>query len=245
MYVNATDLKNKLGKYLEACLSDDVIITRHGKGYAVLKGIKDENIVKEESAAFNYADTKSSLGKMTYKEFRKFTENTEERYELIDGHVYLLASPKVRHQFALSKIYGTFFNWFEGKKCIPFFAPFDITLNLQRDNPDIVQPDLIVICDLDAHMADNGYYMGVPSLAVEILSESTKRKDLITKLNLYMTSGIQEYWIVNCDSREITVYRFEDNNIGDNKTYVNGMACKSFIFKGLEIKTGGLFMKGE
>ncbi len=243
MYVNATDLKNKLGEYLEACLNDDVIITRHGKEYAVLKGIKDGNIVNEESAACNYADTKSSIGKMTYKEFKRFTENTEERYELIDGHVYIMASPKVYHQFALSKLYGAFFNWFEGKNCIPFFAPFDITLNLQRENPDVVQPDLIVICDLDDHLADNGYYMGVPSLLVEILSESTKRKDLITKLNLYMNSGVSEYWIVNCGNGEITIYKFEDKNIKDNKTFITGMTCKSFIFEGLEINTDGLFMK--
>ncbi len=60
------------------------------------------------------------------------------------------------HQFALSKISRTFLNWFEDKKCIPFFAPFDVTLNLQRENPDVVQPDLIVICDLNEHLDENG-----------------------------------------------------------------------------------------
>ncbi len=242
MHVNATDLKNKLGKYLEICMKQDVIITKHGRDIALLKGIEDKCLVKEESAAYDYSDPKHSLGKMTYREFKDFTSKTDERYEFIDGHVYLLASPKVNHQHLSSKIYVHFFNWFEGKKCIPYYAPFDIILNLKKDNPDVVQPDLIVICDIEGHLDETGYYIGVPTLVVEILSESTRRKDIITKLNLYMLSGICEYWIADPDNREIAVYLFEDKNIKDKKTYLSGMVCESFVFKGLQVKLDGLFM---
>jgi prevent-host-death family protein len=242
MYVKATDLKNKLGEYLEKCRSEDVIITRHGREYAVLNAIRDESVVSEKNTAYNYNDTKSSIGKMTYREFKKFTANTEERYELIDGHVYLLASPKVYHQHASSRIYVELFNWFDGRKCIPYYAPFDITLNLQKNDPDVVQPDIIVICDLKEKMDDSGYYMGIPSLAVEILSSSTKSKDMITKLNLYMCSGVKEYWIVDPDIREVSIYLFEDCNIKAHKTFLSDMTCKSFLFDSLELKLDRVFM---
>lgn len=242
MHVNATELKNKLGKYLRICMKQNVIVTKHGKDIALLKGIDDKCLVKEKSAAYDYYDPNYSLGKMTYSEFKDFTSKTDKRYELINGHVYLLASPKVNHQHASSKIYGQFFSWFEGKKCIPYYAPFDVTLNLQKENPDVVQPDLVVICDLAEHLADTGYYMGIPTLVVEVLSESTKRKDILTKLNLYMCSGICEYWIADPINREISVYLFKDKNLEDKKTYLSGMTCKSFVFKGLQVKLNGLFM---
>ncbi|MCM3568333.1 Uma2 family endonuclease [Neobacillus mesonae] len=34
-----------------------------------------------------------------------------------------------------------------------------------------------------------------------------------------MSSGVNEYWIVNPDNKEVTVYLFEDNNISNNTTY--------------------------
>jgi prevent-host-death family protein len=242
MYINATDLKNKLGEFLDACLNDDIIITRHGKEIAVLKGIKGDRFLQEDSVAYDYSDRKHSIGRMSYQEFKEFTAKTEERYELIDGNVYLLSSPKVNHQYALTQICRQFFRYFEGKKCVPFFAPFDITLNNHKKNPDVVQPDLSVICDLNEYMNENGYYMGTPSLVLEILSETTKRKDMVTKLNLYMCSGVKEYWIVNCENKEISIFRFEDENIIENKTFLAGMVCKSFIFSGLQVDMDGLFL---
>lgn len=242
MYTNSTDLKNKLGEFLEACLMEDVFITRHGKEIAVLKGIENNRFLQENFAAYDYSDKKHSIGRMSYQEFIDFSARTEERYELIDGSVYLLSSPKVNHQYTLTQICRQFFNYFEGKKCVPFFAPFDITLNTQKKNPDVVQPDLSVICDLNEHMNKNGYYMGTPSLVLEILSETTKRKDMVTKLNLYMCSGVREYWIVNCENREIAIFRFKEENIIENRTFLTGMVCQSFIFDGLQVNMQGLFL---
>ena len=72
MHVNATELKNKLGKYLRICMRQDVIITKHGKDIAILKGIDDESFVRKNQA-YDYSDPNHSLGKMTYSEFKDFT----------------------------------------------------------------------------------------------------------------------------------------------------------------------------
>jgi len=93
------------------------------------------------------------------------------------------------------------------------FAPCDITLKRNDENINVVQPDLMVICDLEEKLDEKDYYMGVPTLAIEILSESTRNKDMIKKLDLYMTTGIKEYWIINPFNREVSIYLFEENNI--------------------------------
>ena len=126
-------------------------------------------MVSERALADGYG-----LGRASYEEFLELTRDSTERYELIDGEVFLQASP-------------TFFNHFDGQNSVPMSAPFDITIRRSKDDVNVVQPDLMVICDLPEKLGEDGYYYGVPTLIVEILSEGTRRNDLLKKLNLYMT----------------------------------------------------------
>lgn len=91
----------------------------------------------------------------------------------------------------------------------------------------------MVICNLEEKLDANDYYQGVPVLVVEILSAGTRRKDLIKKLDLYMSCGIREYWIINPLNREATVYLFADQNISDSITFKKSETVHSFIFPGL------------
>ncbi|WP_212921421.1 Uma2 family endonuclease [Ornithinibacillus bavariensis] len=76
-----------------------------------------------------------------------------------------------------------------------------------------------------------------------MLSKSTQRKDLIKKLDLYMSCWVEEYWIVNPDNMEVTIYHFEENNISSSSTYKNGETAKSFIFDGLGAEISRVFKR--
>ena len=52
-------------------------------------------------------------------------------------------------------------------------SPYDITIKRSAEDINVVQPDLMVICDLEENLAEDGYYYGVPTLLVEVLSENT------------------------------------------------------------------------
>ena len=67
------------------------------------------------------------------------------------------------------------------------------------------QPDVLVICDHDKERWFGCF--GAPDLVVEVLSPSTIRKDLTIKLHKYLNAGVKEYWVVNSDSRQVTVYK--------------------------------------
>ncbi len=237
MKVNSTELQNNFGRYLMLAAQEDIIITRNGMEIAKLSALREVgaeggpvfgNAVMEKAEEYHYGGRKA-----TYQEFLELIENSEERYEYIDDEIYLLASPKTVHQRVLTEIFGLFYNWFEGEKCTPLVAPYDITLRRNPENINVVQPDITVICDLEEMLDENDYYMGVPALAVEILSQGTRSKDLIKKLDLYMSCGIREYWIVNPLNREVTVYLFEEQNISDSITYRKSEMAESFTFPGL------------
>jgi len=68
----------------------------------------------------------------------------------------------------------------------------------------------VVICD-EEKVNEDGKYEGIPTLIVEVLSPSSKGKDMVTKLSLYMKSDVPEYWIVNPENRSILQYFFSDN----------------------------------
>ncbi|MEQ8175696.1 MAG: type II toxin-antitoxin system prevent-host-death family antitoxin [Syntrophomonadaceae bacterium] len=244
MKVNSTELQNNFGKYLMISANEDIIITRNGTEIARLSAIREassENtptpsIIMERAEDYRYGGKRAS-----YEEFLELARDSEERYEYIDGEIYLLSSPKTKHQMALTELFGLFFNWFQGKKCHPFVAPYDITLRRGLENINVVQPDIMVICDLEEKLNDNDYYMGVPELVVEILSEGTRSKDLIKKLDLYMSCGVHEYWIVNPLNREVTVYLFENKDIKNSMTFRNPETARSFVFEGLAAELDRIF----
>jgi prevent-host-death family protein len=237
MRATATEVKNNLGRYLRFIEYEDVIVTSHGKDVAVLSKFVDEPMnLKEEAAREYMADYR-----MSYEEFKLLTKDSEKRYELIDGRVYIMDSPLFPHQNAVLEIVTILKNWFEGKKCFPAVAPFDVTLVKSKDNTCVVQPDVIVICDKET-ITKEGRYKGIPALAVEILSKSTREKDLVTKLNLYARTGIGEYWVVDTDKKTVKMWSFKDNQMDFLITYHNGEILESYTFKGLSLKLSDIFI---
>lgn len=131
----------------------------------------------------------------------------ERRVELIDGIIYDMASPTSIHQIISTSIWRELMEYIEKKKgnCIPMVAPLDVQLDC--DDKTMVQPDVLIVCDRDKVIRRCVY--GAPDFIVEILSPSTKKKDMFVKLNKYMNAGVREYWIIDPKQKRILVYDFE------------------------------------
>lgn len=240
MRVNSTDLQNSFGKYLSLVEKEDIIVIKNGKSVAKLvKYIEPQNFfVHEEAESYRSR-------KITYQEYMDLIDSSDQRYELIDGEVYLMASPSFNHQLVVNEISGQFYNYFRDKSCRSFTAPLDVRLSGYaikfEEDPNVVQPDLLVICDQDKVNEDNKYE-GTPTLIVEVLSPSTKGKDMINKLNLYMKSGVLEYWIVDLEKKKITLYSFTEERELDNVlSYKKGDIIESSYFQGLKISLDDIF----
>jgi Uma2 family endonuclease len=133
--------------------------------------------------------------------------------ELIDGVIYNMASPALRHQSISGAIYRQLWNYVDsqGGDCIPFIAPTDVRLD--RDERTMVVPDVFVICQPDDDRMDNDKYInGAPDLIIEVLSPSTRRKDMFTKLYKYEEAGVREYWIVDPNKEKVIVYIFGEES---------------------------------
>ena len=57
----------------------------------------------------------------------------EDRMEFIDGEIFCLASPSEEHQRILRNLVMKFGDYFNGKKCSMYFAPFDVILSNDQE----------------------------------------------------------------------------------------------------------------
>lgn len=241
MRVPSTEVQNNFGKYLKYVeVNEEIIVTKNGRDIARILPCDDPN---KSLVAEGAAEYQTREGRVTYEEFLELTEASEQRFELIDGVIYNLAAPTYAHQYAVQEIFGTFYNWFKKKQCIPLTSPFDITLFKAEDNICVVQPDIMVICDRD-NMDKKGKYKGVPTLVVEVLSTSTRSKDMFKKLGLYQQCSIKEYWMVDPKNKLITVYILDNNEITDSLAFHQDAHAyaESAYFNGLKVALADVFI---
>ena len=154
----------------------------------------------------------------------------DRRVELIDGVFYDMSAPNAVHQHIVGFIFNQIYNYIQSNNgdCIPFCAPTDVRLDIFKDDKTMVQPDVFVICDeekVNYHNVTEG-----PDFIVEVLSPSTRRKDMIKKLQKYADADVREYWIVDPQNAKITVYDFE--NDCDMKVYRFGEKVPVAIYDG-------------
>ncbi|WP_241158346.1 Uma2 family endonuclease [Cohnella candidum] len=86
-------------------------------------------------------------------------------------------------------------------------------------------------------------YQGIPALAVEVLSVSTRSKDLVKKLDLYMQCAVKEYWVVDPINESVTIYQLADGDILNNSTYLKSadQETESYHFGGLRVALREIF----
>lgn len=96
-----------------------------------------------------------------------------------------------------------------------FISPTDVQLDC--DNKTMVQPDVFVLCDKSK--LKKQVLFGYPDLIIEVLSPSTRTKDIHIKTRKYRLAGVREYWIVDPMKRQIFVHNFEKGNLSSLYTF--------------------------
>ena len=132
------------------------------------------------------------------------------RAELIDGQIYYMAPPSRKHQDILSFLHLAIGNHIANNsgECKVYPAPFAVFLF--ADDTKYLEPDISVVCDKNK-LNDHGC-SGAPDWVIEIVSPSSRPMDYYTKLSLYRSAGVREYWIVDPMKQTILVYDMEHDS---------------------------------
>lgn len=175
---------------------------------AVLNESPDK--VMETAVTYNAGlGAEKKQGEYTLEDYYDMPD--ERRVELIDGVIYDMATPSPIHQKLAMELSRPIEEYIRKKKgnCIVFGVPVDT--RILKDNKTMVQPDVMVVCDRNK-LTHHGVE-GAPDLIVEILSPSTKRKDMTVKLSKYIEAGVREYWLVDPEKKKVLVYLSEEETL--------------------------------
>ena len=118
-------------------------------------------------------------------------EQWEGDWELIAGRAYAMApAPVNKHQWRVGKV--IFLLNSKLRKCKECFVLGEAEYRVSEDT--VLRPDVALIC------GELGkYIVTAPLLIVEIISESTKLRDEITKKSIYQKEGVFYYILVYPD----------------------------------------------
>lgn len=141
--------------------------------------------------------------KFDYEDFARLPDDGQ-RYEILDGELYVTASPSPFHQRLSKRLQRRLEDYFETRGLGEVFnAPIDVLLAQH----DIVVPDLVIVAETGQISARA--IEGVPLMVVEILSPSTRGRDRGIKMRRFATLGVSHSWIADPDAQTIECWRLE------------------------------------
>jgi Uma2 family endonuclease len=160
------------------------------------------------------------------------------RYEVIDGELYVAPPPNRDHQhasFELSYLLRDYLG--QHQIGVAYAAPFGIILSGLNG----VQPDLLYVSNERREILTPQGASGAPDLVIEILSRSTRSRDRGIKLRAYESAGVRHYWIVDPRARTIEERLLGDDGYGPPTIYGIGEAFQPAVFPGLVIHVASLW----
>jgi Uma2 family endonuclease len=166
------------------------------------------------------------------------TPDDGNRYEVIDGELYMTPAPLWRHQRALSRLHLRVGDWVYRHglgEVVP--APVGVVL----DETTAVQPDLVYLSRERLGLISQRGIEGAPDLVVEVLSPGTAARDRGIKMRRYAAAGIPHYWLIDLDTPALEPYRLGERGYERTGTYGPGSIFRPALFPGLEIPVDELW----
>lgn len=134
------------------------------------------------------------------------------QYELADGVLLVTPAPRTAHQRAVGRLFATL-----AAACPDDLEVFVSPVDYQPTPRRSLQPDVLVVRRED--VGELAVQRPL-QLAVEVLSPSTRAKDLLVKRALYEDSGVRALWAVDLDEPSVTGWVLRDGRWADERRAV-------------------------
>jgi len=147
-----------------------------------------------------------SAAKMTAEQFLDLGEDpVGVRLELVEGQVAIFPSQTPHHSRAVMKLILALAGHIESGQMGELFP----SINTILDPYTVRRPDLLFVAKSRRHLIGKKAMEGPTDLAIEVISPSSERIDLVDKFGQYRDARIENYWIVDPEARTIESWRLE------------------------------------
>ena len=146
-----------------------------------------------------------ALAQITWQDVQQLPDDGN-RYEAIDGELYVTPSPSLRHQRISKRLERALYSLVEDSGAGEVLhAPVGVEFPATGEG---VQPDVVVISRARSGILADPWIRGAPDLVIEILSPATAGRDRGLKRKLYERQGVEQYWIVDPEAAAVEVWSF-------------------------------------
>jgi Uma2 family endonuclease len=162
------------------------------------------------------------------------------RYELIEGELFVSRAPAIPHQFAVQNLqfaFGLYLKESPIGKVVPgagaVFSQFDAVI-----------PDLCFVRNERwAEVVSEVRFTGAPDIVIEVLSlgAENRRRDLSVKRQLYAKYGVAEYWVVDAENRSVEIYRLSGQTLESAATLIDDDEITSPVLTGFALRVSAIF----
>jgi Uma2 family endonuclease len=162
------------------------------------------------------------------------------RYELIDGELFVSRAPGIPHQRALLNLEVALSNYLSGHP-IGILVPGAGAI---FSSHDAVIPDLVFVRNERwPEVVSNNKFTAGLDLVIEILSpgKENRERDLLVKRQLYAKYGISEYWVVDRENRLVEVYKLELDRLRSIATFRDSEEITTELLPGFRLTVSAVF----
>ena len=173
---------------------------------------------------------------LTYEDYLKTSD--DERWELLNGELIMIASPNTAHQRTIGKLHLFLGSFVRDRRLGEIFiAPYDVVLS----NTNVLQPDLLFVANDKESIITADNIQGIPSLVVEVLSPSTSTRDREVKRDIYAEHGVGEYWLVDPYACTVSVMALQGSALQEIGAYGAEDSMTSPTLPGLSLDLRDIF----
>ena len=189
--------------------------------------------------------TKAKLRvKLTGADYMKLTPPSHRgvRYQLVEGELIKMAGPNDPHQVFTGRFYIQLTLQTDelgiGETRV---APYDVAI----DEHNTFQPDVLFVSNERRHVFDdvNHGINGAPDVVVEVLSQSTRNRDLEVKLPVYARNGVREMLAVDLSAESVAKYVGDGQSMTLARMYGPDDVLTSDAMPGVTIDLAPIFAR--
>jgi len=176
-----------------------------------------------------------ALKSYSFEEYCHYNDNTDNRYELVDGHLEIMTPPSFRHLLIADKLKEILNQKIKRQqKSLICLSELGVRTGWKKSR--IVDLAVISRSQIINSLEQTAICEIPPLLAIEIVSPDSIQRDYRYKRSEYAAVGIAEYWIVDPLEQKITVLTFNEG-LYDEQVYLGETAIASNQFPELMINT--------
>lgn len=197
-----------------------------------------------DEPAWDVAKLFPPQGRWTPGEYLALTDDSNHLVEFVDGSIEVLEMPSVSHQLLVQFLSLAIHTFVSAHKLgVVLSAPLRVRL-LDRE---FREPDVVYKHAASIDRSEDRFWNGA-DLVVEVVSKGkeARHRDLVRKRAAYAAAGIQEYWIVDPESRSIVVLVLEPHRTyAELGAFSPGTSLTSRVLPGFTLEVASVFAAAE